>query len=190
MAKKKTQIKKNPNLKWLFVIVTIILLISAFIFYKNYNQNPQEADTSNVSVSTTDWKIYADSTNGFTIKYPKNWIYKEINNEGGQIDGGAIILPDYSVRFYDSSKTPTVAVWPRTGNELLYLRIEENETIEEIEKSKGIKQTTIAGKPAVKYSTGAYVELSSNPNAILSISSTSYPSSEMEEILNSLVISK
>ncbi len=178
MAKKKSLTQQYPNLKWLVPILMVMVLLLLFKMYSHIsiNDNTRYQNSSvTPTVSKHNWKTYEDQANGYSIKYPENWSYQEVTNEGGT-----------SIRFYENGVTPRQTYMMTRGNEQLMLSTITNQTLKELEVNTKISQTTIAGKPAIRLSTGAYVEL--NPNLILSFHSPTYPQPAMEEILNSLVV--
>jgi hypothetical protein len=179
MTKKKTTVQRHPNLKWLLPILVIVILLFVFKMYyhENVNISNQNNDTTSIipTVSTNNWQTYDDRVNGYTIKYPETWSYQRVTNEGGT-----------SIRFYEIGVTPRQTYMMARGNEQLILSTITNQTLKELEANTKIPQSTIAGKPAIRLSTGAYIGLA--PNLILSIHSPTYPQPAMEEVLNSLVV--
>ncbi len=183
MAKKKKLSQKHPNLKWLLPILVTFVLLFVFKAYieitRNSAVNNYESSSITPTMSTTNWKVYQDQMNGYSIKYPENWNNQEVVNEGGT-----------SMRFYENGVTPRQAYMMAEGNEQLILSTITNQTLQEVEDNIKIKQTTIAGKPAIRLSTGAYIQLSVSPNVILSVYSPKYPQPAMDNILNSLEVGK
>jgi len=183
MAKKKFAIQKYHNLKWLLLILVIVILLPVFKAYysKNINNNTGSYENTSISptISISNWQTYDDQVNGYTIKYPENWNYQKIVNGG-----------ESSVRFYENGVSPRQSDMMTKGNEQLILSTITNQTLKGLDESIKIQQTTIAGRPALRLSTGAYIELSSSPSLILSVYAPRYPQPVMDGILESLVINK
>ncbi len=181
MVKKKKIAQKHPNLGWLLPVLIIAILIFAFkaFNHESVNKYSQNNDSTSITptISTSNWHTYEDPTNGYSIKYPESWSYQEVTNEGGT-----------SIRFYENGVIPRQTYMMARGNEQMMLSMITNQTLKELEANTKIPQTTIAGKPAIRLSTGAYVEL--NRSLILSIHSPTYPQPALEEVLKSLVVGK
>lgn len=183
MAKKKNLFQKHSNLGWLLPILVVVVLFFIFKTYfgitKNSTVNNYESSSITPTISTNNWELYQDQINGYSIRYPENWNYQEVANEGAT-----------SVRFYENGAIPHQTYMMAKGNEQLILSTITNQSLAELESNTKIPQTTIAGKPAIRLSTGAYIELSSSPSKILSIYSPTYPQPAMDNILDSLLIEK
>ena len=92
----KMQVFKKPSLKLMLILIIISGIIGFFIGKKQVNvqsinrltptpfvsptiikETVWETNNNNEVIGTENWKTYINKKNGYSIKYPTNWTYRE-----------------------------------------------------------------------------------------------------------------
>ncbi len=135
---------------------------------------PTKNNESTNSAQIANWKTYTDSQNNFSFKYPDTWYYKSITNADGKD----------SVRFFQTGGKEEITFMMRKGNEQLSVEIRNGQNIDELQKQVNVPKTTISNKPALKLSTGVYIEINSAQKITLSISRYPDEENDLDQIIS------
>ena len=119
------------TMKTLLVILALVIVGGGgWYYYENYYKKPtptptvtpstKEPTTTTTKDETADWKTYTNEKYGYSLKYPKDWEYKENMHEG--YEKGAIVgfrkpptkdegFYDIVIRVADAGNTLTIDEW-------------------------------------------------------------------------------
>ena len=87
------QNKSKLNTILLVIIIILLVVGLVYIFFNNSKQKEENNLVNNLSQTSTptttptqtpdktaDWVTYTNTTYGYSIKYPSNWLYKEVDS--------------------------------------------------------------------------------------------------------------
>ncbi len=176
----------------LTIIIAVILIpLSAFLYFNKTVNKSKIPSTSVIStpsptpslINTTEWKTYTDPNNEFSFKYPGIWYYTNIPNTAYFED---------QVHFYNITDSPQPALlnYKNAPPIPLQIAIRTDTTYEDLKSQLNLKpsDTSINGKPTLKYATGVYIQIGTSSKRLLWVERNQYPDKEgyLDTILSSL----